>query len=70
MFTQKLEEIIKKITLKDDIQDKRERVPFSRYNGWFGLVLKILVFVVVLYVFYNFTTDNAERMLWFMRGGK
>ena len=55
---------------KEFIEAIRDRVPYARSNGWGGLVIKILLLLALLYTFANFTQENAEKMLWFMSGGK
>ena len=55
---------------KDFMESIRERVPYARFNGWIGLIIKVLILLAVIYAFFNFTSENAEKLLWFMGWGE
>ena len=47
---------------KEIIEEQRERNRTYRFSGWWGLVVKIIILLVVIWVMVNFTSDNIENI--------
>ena len=48
---------------KEIIEEQRERNRTYRLSGWWGLVVKIFILLVVIWIMTNFTKDNIENII-------
>jgi hypothetical protein len=47
---------------KEELEHRRDRNRNYRFGGWSGILLKIFIIIVLLWVINNFTKDNVENM--------
>lgn len=55
--------------LREEILYRLERNRSGRFNGWKGLVIKIILLILIINFFTSFNKDSAIRILWFISGG-
>ena len=60
---------LRRRVLKEEIQYRYEQNRSSRFGGWKGHIIKILLFATLINFYLSFNNGSAQTILWFISGG-
>lgn len=49
---------------REETDFRRDRNRHSRFGGWSGLLIKLILLIVIFIVIRNFSKDNIENVFW------